>query len=163
MDKDKIIKVKVFDFNTPDQNYQRTFDRNDFEEFLRDNVTKQQLKEGRFTSLASHKSRISDGVDICNFIALEDLQLINQDIVGIIHKLYIKSNDVFAEIKMLNTPISNYIIELINKGVKIGVSISFLDMSEDDRFYKIYQLNGVDFTLSPAMHNANDTTILGGY
>ena len=89
MGKTKIIKVKVFDFNTPDQNHSRVFDRQDFEEFLRDSDTKQQLKDGRFTSLASHKSRISDNIEICNYIAVEDLQLINQDIVGIINKLYI--------------------------------------------------------------------------
>lgn len=156
----EIIRVKVFDFVNTDQNFSKSFDRKDVEDFLNDNKTKVYLKNGKFNSLLTHRSRLTSkdviGNDLYDYIAPDDAALINKDIVGIIKNIFIKNNDVFADIELLPNECGKLVSMLLSAGVKLSVSISFLDCSDrNSNHYEIYQLNGIDITLSPAFSGAD--------
>ena len=160
----RIIRVKVFDFKNKDSNHSKMFDRKDIERFLSNPNTIKNLKFGRYNSLVSHKSRITDrdivGNDIFSYISTKDYPLINKDIAGIIKSIFIKADEVFADIVLLKNEYGEFIKSLIDGGVKIGVSISFIndsDITEDH--YSIYELNGIDFTLDPAFTSSEITGV----
>lgn len=159
----KLVRVKLFDFVNSDQNYNKRFRREDVEDFLKDHKTRQDLKNGKFTALASHRSRIIDDSDpLYNSISYKDCALINRDIAGIIKDIFIKGNDVLADIKLLpNSEYGRLINDLIDCDVKVGISVSFLDSSDmNDEFYQIYEFMGADFTLDQAFKTSEIIGIL---
>lgn len=155
----EIIRVKVFDFINTDQNFRKRFDRKDIEDFLNDNKTKLYLKNGKYNSLLSHRSRLTSkdvvGNDLYDYISPNDAPLINKDIAGIIKKMFIKNNDFIVDIQLLPNECGKFVSMLLAAGVKLSVSISFLDCSDrESPTYSIYELNGVDITIDPAFKSA---------
>ncbi len=151
----KTVCVKIFDFDTNDQVHGKSFNKSDFLEFINEPITKQNLYDGKYNCLLTHAGRIYYDEPLYEqYIAPEDKALNSKELVGIITDLYIKNNSAYADIKLLKTTESAKLInELIDMEAKVGVSICFRDCGTSYNF-KIHTLEGVDFTLSPAMRES---------
>jgi hypothetical protein len=161
----EMIRVKVFDFINKDQNYGKQFSRDDVEDYLNDSKVKLQLKNGKFNSLLTHRSRLTSkdivGNELYSQIAPEDAPLVNRDIAGIVKSIFIKNNDTLADILILDNDCGRFVSSLIAAGVKLSVSISFLDSSDrNSNYYEIYHIQGIDLTWSPAFLGSDVVGVL---
>ena len=154
--KNRYVEVTVFSFNDTAIGHNKQFNRDDVLKFLSSDKFKKDLETNNILSFMTHRSR-TDNIDILtsNNVPSKDLALVNGDIVGIVRGIYVEGEETKAVIELLDCEKSNYLLQLISNEISgLAVSIAFMDSGTSNKF-KISSIQGIDFTMDPAMKGAN--------